>query len=117
MPAMVAPRARPRHHPDRMTSRPRRSRTIAAISEIKPLPQHHESQEAGTGRLVLWFVLFNVAFWPRLWMVGFWLFSEWIGNAFPNWIVPALGFIFLPWTTVLYAWMWSVDSNAVTGWE
>jgi hypothetical protein len=100
-----------------MTPGPRATATIASMSEIKPLPQHPQSREAGTGRIVLWFILFNVAFWPRLWMFGFWLFSQWIGNAFPSWIVPAIGFVFLPWTTVLYAWMWSVDSNSVTGWE
>ena len=28
-----------------------------------------------------------------------------------------LGFWFLPWSTLLYAWMWAVDSSSVTGWE
>ncbi|WP_037501101.1 hypothetical protein [Solirubrobacter soli] len=87
------------------------------MSEIPPLPQHHESQDAGTGRVVLWFVLFNVAFWPRLFILGFWIFSDTIGNAFSGWVVIILGFLLLPWTTLLYAWMWAIDSNSVTGWE
>jgi hypothetical protein len=87
------------------------------MSEVPPLSQHHERREAGTGRIVLWFFLANVAFWPRLWIIGFWVFSEWIGNAFPDKIVPALGFVFLPWTTLLYAWMWAINSDSVHGWE
>jgi hypothetical protein len=82
-----------------------------------PLPQHHQQRDVGTGRIVLWFVLVNVAFWPRLWILGFWLLSDKMGDAFSGWIVPALGFVFLPWTTLLYAWMWAIGSDAVTGWE
>ena len=87
------------------------------MSQIQPLPQHHEPKGASTGRIVLWFVLFNVAFWPRVWIIGFWLFSDHLGDAFSSWIVVALGFVFLPWTTVLYAWMWAIDQNGVSGWE
>ena len=28
-----------------------------------------------------------------------------------------LGLILLPWTTLLYAWMWAIGSDAVHGWE
>jgi hypothetical protein len=73
--------------------------------------------EVGTGGIVLWFILANVAFWPRLWIVGFWIFSREIGDAFSGWIVPALGFLILPWTTLLYAWMWAIGSDGVHGWE
>jgi hypothetical protein len=31
--------------------------------------------------------------------------------------VPAIGFVILPWTTLLYAWMWAIDSDGVHGWE
>jgi hypothetical protein len=82
-----------------------------------PLPQHKMEHGVGTGRVVLWFVLAGVAFWPRLWIIGFWIFGSQIGDAFSGWIVPALGFIFLPWTTVIYAWMWSISSDGVNGWE
>jgi hypothetical protein len=63
-------------------------------------------------------VLLVLSLWPRLWIIGFWIFDqEGIGHAFSTWIIPALGFVFLPWTTLLYAWMWAISSNAVTGWE
>jgi hypothetical protein len=81
-----------------------------------PLPQH-KSEDPGTSRVVLWVVLLGVAFWPRLWILGFWIFGRQLGDAFSGWIVPALGFVFLPWTTLLYAFMWSVSSDGVNGWE
>jgi len=30
---------------------------------------------------------------------------------------PAVGFIVAPWTTLLYAWMWAINSDSVSGWE
>ena len=81
-----------------------------------PLPQH-EHAEPGTSRVVLWVVLLGVAFWPRLWIIGFWIFGRELGDAFSGWIVPALGFVFLPWTTLIYAAMWSIGSDSVNGWE
>ncbi|MGC9333822.1 MAG: hypothetical protein ACP5JJ_06735 [Anaerolineae bacterium] len=39
---------------------------------------------------------------PRLALVLMWLFTPWVGRAFDNFIVPLLGFIFLPLTTVVY---------------
>jgi hypothetical protein len=85
-------------------------------SSFTPLPQH-KSADPGTGRVVLWVVLLGVAFWPRLWIIGFWIFGRQLGDAFSGWIVPALGFLLLPWTTLLYAFMWSVNSDGVHGWE
>lgn len=75
------------------------------------------SRDIGTGRVVLWCVLIGVAFWPRLWILLFWIFDRQIGDAFSSWIVPTLGFFFAPWTTLLYAWMWSINSAGVSGWE
>ena len=83
-----------------------------------PLPQHQSTPRAGTSRIVLWVVLLGVAFWPRLWILGFWIFDHrGLGHAFSTWIIPALGFVFLPWATLLYAWMWSIGSDGVHGWE
>lgn len=87
------------------------------MSEHAPISPGSRRGEAGTGTLVLWFVLLNVAFWPRLWIVAFWLFSDRIGAAFSSWVIPAVGFVLLPWTTLLYAWMWAIGSTEVTGWE
>jgi len=39
---------------------------------------------------------------PRLALILIWLFADWIGRAFDSFLVPLLGFIFLPLTTVIY---------------
>jgi hypothetical protein len=52
-----------------------------------------------------------------MWILGFWIFGGQLGDAYSSWIIPAAGFILAPWTTLLYAWMWAINSNAVTGWE
>jgi hypothetical protein len=87
------------------------------LSEYTPLPQHKKDSSAGTGRIVLWLLLLGVAFWPRLWIIGFWIFGRQLGDAFSSWIVPAVGFFLVPWTTLLYAWMWSIGSDGVHSWE
>ena len=44
-----------------------------------------------------------VLFGPRLAILVWWLLNPvYIGAAFGNWIVPLLGFIFLPWTLLMY---------------
>jgi hypothetical protein len=78
---------------------------------------HTETREIGTGRIVAWLLLFGLAVVPRLWIIGFWIFSRTIGHAFSSWIVPAIGLVILPWTTLMYAWMWSLGSDGVHGFE
>jgi hypothetical protein len=102
-----------------MTTRVVASATMSsAMSDsFTPLPQH-QSRDAGRGSpFVLWSILLGVAFWPRLWILGFWIFGRQLGDAFDVWIVPALGFLLLPWTTLLYAWMWAIGSDGLHGWE
>src|SRR5690349_4358305 len=73
--------------------------------------------ERDEGSLVAVVLLFLFALFPRLWILGFWIFGGMLGDAYSNWIVPAIGFFVAPWTTMLYAWMWAIGSTAVTGWE
>lgn len=54
---------------------------------------------------------------PRLALILAWLFSDrwdlvWQGQ----WLVPLLGIIFLPFTTIMYMLSWSVGVG-VTGWD
>lgn len=49
-------------------------------------------------------VLLMVSF-PRLVLVGMWLFTSILHRAYHGMLVPILGFIFLPVTTIAYAWM------------
>ena len=39
---------------------------------------------------------------PRLGMVVIWIISDWVDRAFSGVLLPILGIIFLPWTTMLY---------------
>jgi hypothetical protein len=43
-------------------------------------------------------------FAPRLAIVLLVVFSDWLGSAYDTRIVPFLGFLFLPLTTLAYAW-------------
>lgn len=42
---------------------------------------------------------------PRVVLVLLWLFSNYLDRAYHGLLIPLLGFIFLPITTIAYAWM------------
>ena len=51
------------------------------------------------------FLLLIVLTFPRLALVLMWIYSNYLQRAFHNELVlPVLGFIFLPLTTIVYAW-------------
>jgi hypothetical protein len=55
---------------------------------------------------------------PRLALIAVWLFSNVLGRAYDNWLVPFIGFFLLPWTTLAYAAFWSWGpGHHVTGVE
>jgi hypothetical protein len=64
-----------------------------------------------------WFMLISSLFWPRVFILAFWIFGSTLSNAFSSWAIPVLGFFVAPWTTVGYAFMWSITSDSVNGWE
>jgi len=39
---------------------------------------------------------------PRAGIVLLWIFTNYVNAAFNGWIVPLLGLVFLPWTTLMY---------------
>jgi hypothetical protein len=50
-------------------------------------------------------LLFIVLLFPRVALVLMWFFSNYLQRAFHNALfLPLLGFIFLPLTTIVYAW-------------
>jgi len=55
---------------------------------------------------------------PRLALFLVWIFSDLLSRAFDSWIVPLLGFLLLPWTTLAYVafWDWG-PGREVTGAE
>jgi hypothetical protein len=81
-----------------------------------PRPQPRKPQ-AHEGSLIAAALLLGYAMVPRLWIIGFWIFGGMLGDAYSSWILPALGFVIAPWTTLLYAWMWAIGSTEVSGWE
>jgi len=62
-------------------------------------------------------IIFSLHFWPRLFILGFAIFSRQIGDAFSSWVILFVGFFVAPWTTVTYALMWGVSSDRVSGVE
>jgi hypothetical protein len=69
------------------------------------------------GRIMGWMLLLAMMSWPRLFLIGFWIFSDLVGQAIDGWALPVLGFLLLPTTTFAYVVMWSVSSNSVAGAE
>ncbi len=57
-------------------------------------------------------VILALAF-PRIVLVLLWLFTNHIGRAYDSFLIPLLGFIFLPLTTLTYAWL--VNSGRPVG--
>jgi hypothetical protein len=65
------------------------------------------------GEMCLFFLL--LLFGPRVVDVLWWLFEPGRWNAtFPGFLVPLLGIIFLPWTTLIYV---LVAPGGITGWD
>jgi len=54
---------------------------------------------------------------PRFALLLVWIFGDRIQLAYDTWFWPFLGLLFLPWTTLFYAFAWSavVASTAPTG--
>ena len=42
---------------------------------------------------------------PRLALFILWIFGDLLSRAFSSWVIPLLGFFFLPLTTITYAWI------------
>jgi hypothetical protein len=83
----------------------------------RPEPTRAQKPDVNAGSLLVVALLFVFALWPRAWILAYWIFGKQLGDAYDSAVVPAIGFVIAPWTTVLYAWMWAISSNAVTGWE
>jgi hypothetical protein len=70
---------------------------------------------ARQGFLWLWFL--TLAVWPRVCILAFWIFGVLLGDTYDHWIVPVIGFVIAPSTTLAYALMWGLSSHGVHGWE
>jgi hypothetical protein len=56
------------------------------------------------------------AFAPRLVIILAWLFSDRWDIVWDTWLWPLLGFIFLPYTTIMYVLVWNI-ATGVSGWD
>jgi hypothetical protein len=43
---------------------------------------------------------------PRVVLILLWIFGSYVGDSFETALWPLLGFVFLPVTTLAYAWAW-----------
>ena len=77
----------------------------------------HREDPFTMARAVELTVVASLMFWPRLFILGFVIFSWKIGDAFSSWVIWFVGFFILPWTTITYAMMWAVNSDRVSGFE
>jgi hypothetical protein len=94
-------------------SAPARARaTMHVMASVKHRP--HEAKAASAVELI---IIGSLHFWPRLFILGFAIFSRQIGDAFSGWVVWVGGFLVLPWTTITYAIMWGINSDRVYGVE
>jgi hypothetical protein len=50
---------------------------------------------------------------PRVALAFVWIFTIFVDRAYDNVAIPVLGFVLLPWTTLIYAL--SYDGNGVSG--
>ena len=61
------------------------------------------------------FALF-ATFTPRLGVVFLWLFTPMVNRAFDGFILPLVGTIFLPFTTLIYLFAWTPVGLTTWGW-
>jgi hypothetical protein len=110
-------------YPDEFADRTA-SPTLGEVAAVSA--RHHRSMVSrydrpsgmSKGQAVGWVFAVSSLFWPRLFILLFWVFfDEMFKDAYSTWIVPFLGFFLLPWTTLAYASMWGLSSDRVSGLE
>lgn len=85
---------------------------------MRSTPTAQERDHGPEARTVwAWFWFTFLAFWPRVFIIGFWIFGSQLGDAFSSWVIPAAGWLIAPSTTLAYALMWGASSNGVHGAE
>ena len=58
------------------------------------------------------------AFAPRLALGLIWVFTDWVSRAFTgDWIVPLVGLVLLPYTTLAYVALWNWGTPGVAGFD
>jgi hypothetical protein len=90
-----------------MFPRPRDPRAFAGTEHQRRIWYHRTAPAHASRRrlTVPCFLLLVILFFPRVALVLMWIFSTYLQRAFHGGLLlPVLGFIFLPLTTIVYAW-------------
>lgn len=53
---------------------------------------------------------------PRIALLFTWWFSSWVDRAFDGILIPLVGLLLLPWTTLAYVLVWRADGLGSLGW-
>jgi hypothetical protein len=53
---------------------------------------------------------------PRIAVLAWWIFGDKVDVAFDGWVLPLLGLLLLPWTTLFYVLIWSVGGVSGAEW-
>ena len=72
--------------------------------------------EANYDRPMGCFIFLFALIGPRVALGYTWLFTGFVDRAFDNAAVPVLGFVFLPWTTLIYALSYDGQGVSTLGW-
>jgi hypothetical protein len=76
------------------------------------------SEGISPARAIELVIVGSLFFWPRLFILGFIIFSwKILIEAFSGWVVWVAGFFLLPWTTITWMMMWGIYSDGVFGVE
>ncbi|MDO9353934.1 MAG: hypothetical protein Q7T55_09575 [Solirubrobacteraceae bacterium] len=62
-------------------------------------------------------VLLLAFFSPRLAIVAMAVFSDVLSRSMDGILLPFIGFLVLPWTTLAWAFTWNLGTNGVAGFE
>jgi hypothetical protein len=90
---------------------------MSSIGIMEVGPPEGRVPELEFGRAMGYVAFASSLLWPRVGILAFWVFGSQLGDAFRSWVVPAIGFVLLPWTTCGYALMWGLSSDKVSGAE
>ena len=58
------------------------------------------------------FAIIMLGLGPRFAVIAWWIFGDRVELAFDGWVLPLLGVLFLPWTTLMYLIVWSPIAGA-----
>ena len=80
--------------------------------------RYRDTQAAKVGRRFdLGCLIFLLALiGPRVALFFVWLGTDLVDRAFDGFVVPVLGFVFLPWTTLTYALVYDGNDVSPVGW-